>query len=446
MSSIKKLAIRGAVWTIGSYGIAQVLRFGSNLVLTHLLFPRLFGLMSLVYVFITGLHLFSDIGIGPSIIQNKRGNDPKFLNTAWTLQILRSLAIWLCCIAVAFPAATFYNEPQLLWLIPLVGLNTVINGFNSTSLFTLNRELSVREIALFELGGQIVSITVMVVWAYFNKTIWALVMGSLTSAVIQLIWSHKMNPGAPNRLAWDSSATKEIISYGKWIFLSTVLTFLAFQSDRLILGKLFSFELLGVYSIAYSLSDIPKQLTSAVCTKVIFPTYAKFIDLPRDEFRRKIQHNRGRLLVAIAFGLAILVSFGDLVVLALYDPEYAAAGWMLPLLALGIWPLILNTTLDQALFALGNIRFVTYGVFFSFLFLALGIPIGFHFFGIVGAIAAVPFSNVPPYFVITYGLWKEKLACIAQDLKMTALLLLLIAVMVLSRQAFGIGFPLPGSI
>lgn len=73
MSPLKKLAVRGMVWTIAGYGASQILRLGSNLILTRLLFPELFGLMTLVNIFITGLHLFSDIGVGPSIIQNKRG-------------------------------------------------------------------------------------------------------------------------------------------------------------------------------------------------------------------------------------------------------------------------------------------------------------------------------------------------------------------------------------
>jgi O-antigen/teichoic acid export membrane protein len=94
MSSLKTLAIRGAIWTIAGYGAGQLLRLGGNLVLTRLLEPKLFGLMTLVFVFITALHLFSDLGIGVSVIQNKRGDDPVFLNTAWTLQVVRGVFLW----------------------------------------------------------------------------------------------------------------------------------------------------------------------------------------------------------------------------------------------------------------------------------------------------------------------------------------------------------------
>jgi O-antigen/teichoic acid export membrane protein len=112
MSSIKKLAIRGAVWTIASYGTSQILRFGSNLILTRLFIPDVFGLMALVYVFISGLHLFSDIGIGTSIIQNKRGDDPVFLNTAWTMQVIRGVGLWICSFLIAWPVAAFYAKPN----------------------------------------------------------------------------------------------------------------------------------------------------------------------------------------------------------------------------------------------------------------------------------------------------------------------------------------------
>src|ERR687885_208624 len=115
MSSLKNQALRGTVWTIAGYGASQVLRLGSNIILTRLLLPEFFGLMNLVNVFIIGLHLFSDVGLGPSVVQNKRGDDPDFLNTAWTIQVGRGIILWICSLILAWPVSQFYNEPQLLW-------------------------------------------------------------------------------------------------------------------------------------------------------------------------------------------------------------------------------------------------------------------------------------------------------------------------------------------
>jgi hypothetical protein len=97
-SSLKKKAIRGTAWTLFGYGGSQALRLVSNLILTRLLVPEVFGLMALVQTFQAGLTLFSDIGIAPSIIQNKRGEDPTFLNTAWDIASNSRFLdlVWLC--------------------------------------------------------------------------------------------------------------------------------------------------------------------------------------------------------------------------------------------------------------------------------------------------------------------------------------------------------------
>ncbi|MBW4472078.1 MAG: oligosaccharide flippase family protein [Stenomitos rutilans HA7619-LM2] len=443
--SVKKLAIRGAVWTIVGYGSSQVLRFGSNLILTRLLFPELFGLMAIVNVFLTGLHLFSDLGLNASIIQSKRGDDPVFLNTAWTLSIVRGVVLWLCCLGIAYPAAQFYHEPRLLWLLPLVGLSTLIGGFCSTSLSTLNRHLALRQIALFELGGQVVGLVVTLVWAWLNPSVMALVVGGLVSSVFQLVISHRLNENLRNSFAWDKSSIKELISFGKWIFLSTAIYFLSSSTDRLILGKLFTFQLLGVYGIALTLSDIPRQIVFAVATKVIYPAYSKFVELPRSEFRAKIVHHRQPMLLVSAVVTALTVSLGDLIISFLYDDRYTAATWMFPLLAIGMWPLVLIQTIDQGLWALGKPNYWTAGSFLSFLCYAIGIPLGYHSpLHEVGAVLAVALSNVPIWFVVMYGLWREKLLAIRQDLLMTALFLAILGLVIAIRVSAGYGSPFDG--
>jgi O-antigen/teichoic acid export membrane protein len=445
-SSLKKLAIRGTIWTIAGYGASQILRFGSNLILTRLLEPKLFGLMALVYVFITGLHLFSDIGIGPSIIQNKRGDDPDFLHTAWTLQVIRGFCLWFGCLLVAWPVAAFYGDPQLKWLLPVVGLSTIISGLNSTALFTLNRHIAVGELAIFELGGQIISIAVMIVWAWCSRSIWAIVAGGLVSDVVRMVWSHRLNSGAPNRFVWDREAAKSIFSFGKWIFLSTAVTFLADQADRIILGKLISFEVLGVYGIAFTLSDMPRNVLGALSSKVIFPAFSKLADLPRETFRAKIQKNRKPILMVMALALTIAVSFGDMLIAVLYDKRYIQAGWMLPVLALGIWPRILTQTIDPALLAVGKVSYMALGNQLKFLFVLIGLPVGFSLMGLPGAVLVVALNDLPFYGAVIFGLWREKLTCVKQDIKATALLLALLALVLACRWAAGFDLPVSGLV
>ena len=94
-NGMKARALRGSLLTSISFGSENILRLVSNLVLTRILFPEAFGLMVLVQMVFAGASMLSDVGIKSAIVQDKRGDDPVFLNTAWAVQILRGLLIWL---------------------------------------------------------------------------------------------------------------------------------------------------------------------------------------------------------------------------------------------------------------------------------------------------------------------------------------------------------------
>ncbi|MEG3932454.1 MULTISPECIES: oligosaccharide flippase family protein [unclassified Microcoleus] len=442
MSSGKKLAIKGAAWTIVSYGSSQIIRFGSNLILTRLLLPELFGLVGLAYVFIVGINLFSDIGLGPSIIQNKRGEDPQFLNTVWTLQVIRSFFVWICLIIITKPVAIFYGDDRLLWLIPVIGITCVIGGFNSTATSSLNRQMAVKRVVFFELGLQIASTTAMLVWAWFDRSIWAILAGVFTNSLVELVWSHFLIPGKSNRFAWDKEAAKEVFSYGKWIFLSTALSFLCSQADRLILGKIFTLTMLGIYGIAFTLGDMPRQVILALSGKVIFPSISLLAELPREELRAKILKNRKLLLIPLAVGLAIFVSFGDQLILILYRKEYAAASWMMPILALGIWHTTLYNMMGSCLLAVGKSQYQAMGNLLTLVNLCISIPLGYHLKGNLGAVIAIALGDLPTYAVTNYGLWREGLTCFWQDIQLTALFVGVLAILIWCRVAFGLDLPI----
>ncbi|WP_019505646.1 oligosaccharide flippase family protein [Pleurocapsa sp. PCC 7319] len=442
--TLKKKAIHGTIWTIVGHGASQSIRLGGNLILTRLLVPELFGLMALVHVFITGLELFSDIGIEPSIVRHQRGDDPVFLNTAWTIQVIRGFGIWLCCILIAFPVAQFYEDPRLLWLIPLVGFTSVIWGFTSTSLASFSRHMEIGKLTLFEMGTQIISLTVMLVWAWLSPTIWALIGGTFVSALSQLFWSHRLNSGKPNRFAWNKEIISEIATFGRWIFLSTAMTFLASQADRLILGKLFSFSMLGVYSVAFTFASLPEQVIQNVSNNVIFPVIAQYADLPRKSLRAKIIKKRKFILIGQALFLTLLVTFGDLLIIQLYDERFIQAAWMLPILALGLWPVMLSVTIDRALLVIGNPSYLAFGHIVKFTYMLIGLPLAFSQIGVLGTLIVIALNDLPFYAVVSYGLWREKLTVILQDLQATLLLIGLLTLFLTGRYWLGFGLPIDG--
>ncbi len=442
MASVKKRAFRGAIWTIGGYGISQVLRFGTNLVLTRLLVPEFFGLMAVVNTLRAGIDLFSDLGISQSIVNNKQGDEQNFLNTAWTLQVIRGLILWIFCLAITLPSANFYDDRRLIWLIPIVGVSSVLDGFSSSAIHTLMRRMDLGRLTRFDMLVQLISAITLIVLAWLYPNIWSLAFGVVAGAVYRMIGSHWLISGYKNSFAWDKGALKELLSFGRWIFIATALMFMAEQADRLILGKLLTFQILGVYTIAYTLANIPREIIKTVSHRVLFPAISNKADISRSSLRNKIVHQRGKMLMTFAILLAVLISVGDLVIGTLYDQRYIQATWMMPILASGVWFSILFFTISPALLAIGKPLYTAQSNLARFLMIGVGLPLGFYHFGLIGVIIAIALSDLPLYIVNLYGLWREKLSCFIQDIQATAFFVGILTLLLIIRNYLGYGLPI----
>jgi O-antigen/teichoic acid export membrane protein len=417
--SLRSRAIRGTLWTTGGYGASQLLRLGVNLVLTRLLHPEMFGLMTLVNIFVQGLQGFSDVGIGPAIVQSKRGDDPTFLNTAWTVQTMRGIALGAISALIAWPVAMLYGEPQLIWLLPVAGMAAVIAGFNSTALFTLNRHLDVSKLMIQSLVGQAVGAAVMVVLAKLYPSVWALLAGNLAAAVSTLVLSHTLLPGTRNRFYWDRTAAREMMAFGRWIFVSTLLTFLALQADRLLFGKLVSLTELGIYGVAAMMAALPTQAILKLGGVVVFPAYSR-AKAAGSRFQDVFDRVRLPLLAGAGLITTALVAGGQHAIKLLYDERYHDAGWMLQLLAVSGWFQVMQVTNGSALLALGSPRSVAAANMVKLAAMVIFVPLGFWWYGLQGGIVGIILSDVLKYAASSLLASRMGLHMIGKDLMLSA--------------------------
>ncbi|MBS1799378.1 MAG: oligosaccharide flippase family protein [Acidobacteria bacterium] len=423
LRALEKKAIRASVWSILEYGSNMGLRIVSSLVLTRLLAPAYFGEITLVMTLIVGINLLSDFGLAPSVIQSPQGDDPDFLNTAWTIQVLRGIGLWLIAIVITLPMAIFYHDPQLKLLLPILALSTLISSFNSTNLLTLSRHLGVRRLFAIDGSTAVVSLVVTIIWAYFWPSVWAIVAGQIVSTTFRLIVSHipALTPGIRNTFCWDKKSLHSIVHFGKWILVGTAFFFFASQADRLILGRLISLTLLGVYGLAYQLSDVPRQIILALGGRVAYPFISKLIHMTMEEFRAKYLYYRFYTLLLGSVLLSLMVVWGNLIILLLYDRRYHQAAWMIPILAVGLWHTLLYQTTAPVLFALGKPRYNAIGNAGYCIAMLVGLPLAFHFWGMTGAVIAVAAGDLPLYLVVQTGATREGVKPLRQDLQMTGI-------------------------
>ncbi|KPQ06986.1 MAG: Membrane protein involved in the export of O-antigen and teichoic acid [Rhodobacteraceae bacterium HLUCCA12] len=401
---------RGSAFTLAGFALSNVIRLGSNLILARLLFPEAFGIMALVIVVLVGLTMFSDIGITPSIQSSKRGDDPDFLNTAWTIQIIRSVILFAVACGLAWPMAEFYGESALVTLIPVTAISLLILGVMPTRFDTASRHIQLGRLTAVDLASQTLGVTLMLLVAWATASVWAMVVGNLASAAIKVALAWMIMPGIPNRPRWERAAVHELVHYGKWIFLSTVASFLVLQSDKLILGRYLSMEALGLYNIGFFLAGFPLQLGHALTGRLMIPIYRENPPAQSADNFRRIRRVR-LALSGLLFALMVPLALGGIwLVDLLYDTRYAQSGPVVVAVALAILPQILALGYDQAALASGDSRgyFVLNATRACLLvaLLLLAVPIA----GVIGAALAMGLTALASYPLVVrlarrHGAW-----------------------------------------
>jgi len=402
-TSLKHRVLNASTWTLAGFGCNQLLRFGSNLLVTRLLVPNMFGVMAIAILVIVGLSMFSDLGLKPSVVHSKRGNDPVFLNTAWVTQILRGMLLWLFALIASLliyyanrvgmvPKGTVYADPILPFVVAILSVTAVTSGFESTKLLQASRNLSLKQVAQIEIASQIAAIICMIAWAFIDRSIWALVAGAISSGLVRVILSHIWLPGIPNRWQWDELAFREIFHFGKWMFLASILGFLVSSGDRLLLGGLLNSNSLGIYSIAYLIFNSVEQVPTKIMGDVSFPALSEVSRDRPTELKRSYYRFHVVIASFVYICSGVLITSGASLVHLLYDPRYEQAGWMLEVLAVALLTIPFRLA-TQSFLALGMPHLLSAVIAIRLVTLFVATPIGFYSFGILGALWGIVLSH-----------------------------------------------------
>lgn len=412
--TLRQRIIQAGSWILAGYGVNQMLRLGGNLILTRLLFPEAFGLMAIVQIVIYGVTMFTDVGIGPSIIQKVRGNEPVFLNTAWTIQILRGVLMWGGLCALALPIAGFYGEPQLAGMIPVVGLVAIIKGFESTKLFTAQRSLEAVRVTQIDIGTYALGLLCTVYLAWLQQSVWALVWGGLITACLKTLASHLALHGIRNQFAWDRDAVDHLVGFGRWILLSSTLTFLATEGSRLLIGALFDMRQLALFTLATTMNLLFWNAMQQLTGTVFFPAYSEVYRTNPKKLMAVLYKARLTLSLPSWSVSVLFVFFGAQFMGILYDKRYHGSGAMLELLAAGSLASCMWGSYTGVLLAMGKVATQTLLTAIQIMFQLAGMFIGYHFGASTGLVIGLATSNWIMYPVSAFvmsrnGLWQPKL-------------------------------------
>ena len=398
--SLSGRATRSGFWIGGGFVVQRGVQFASNLILTRLLFPEAFGLMALATVFLVGMNMFSDIGIKPSIIRDPHGNEPTFLNTAWTIQVIRGFGLFVAGCLLAYPISLIYDQPILLPLLAVLSSTAAIAGFNSVKVITAERDLDFKSVIFVQVIGQVISIIIMVALAYEFRSVWSLAAANVFGSMTTLLLGHLILPGHRHRFTFDSEIAKSIVHFGKWIFLSTIATYLGGEGLRAIQGGLISPAEFGVLAIAYTIAAIPNELVQKLVGSVGLPALSEAYRKNPVSMAAVMHKFRKRVLILALILISAVVITSESIITMLYDERYHAAGAFVVAITLSSAISLIANGYNDAMLAIGKSK-----IFLQFMAIAavariIGTFVGFELFGILGMIIGIGFANLTNLFFV----------------------------------------------
>lgn len=303
---IGQRVLHGGIWAT----LLNVADRGLNIlrlvILANLLAPSQFGVLGIALLTMAVLRQLANLGIEPAIVQRKESNVDRYLDTAWVLMVGRGVLLFGLLFVAAPIVAGFFDTPSATDVLRVLGVTLILIGFENPGVIYLQKDLEFHREFVHRFSGTVVNVAVAVTYALLYGTVWALVAGIVAGRAVRLVVSYSVHEYRPN-LTFELDRAREIISFGKWMWGVGILTFLATSGDDAFVGWFLTASALGLYQMAFRLSNAPATEVSQVLSRVLFPAYAQIqndIDVLRGAFRRSI---RFVLLLTVPMSAGIIL-------------------------------------------------------------------------------------------------------------------------------------------
>lgn len=269
-------ALQGGFWVFLLRISHRLLLLARIIILARQLAPGDFGILGIALLAMSILETFTETGFDSALIHNQN-NINAYLNTAWTASVIRGVGLYAILFLSAPLVAIFFDTPQVIPLVRIISLSLIANGFSNTAIIYFKKNIQFQKQFVYQLSGSLVDFVVSVIGAFLFKNIYALAIGLVAGNLTRCLASYLTHPFRP-KFRFEKEKAKELLGYGQWVFASKILTFFLTEGDDIFASKLLGATALGLYQMAYKISNIPATEFSHMIAQVAFPIYAQVQD------------------------------------------------------------------------------------------------------------------------------------------------------------------------
>lgn len=391
-----KKVIKGGTWVFAARALEQLFTAARLIILARLLSPDDFGVFGIALLILSVLDTFSRTGFRQALIQ-KSGDAAPYLDTAWTVGLIRSLVIAGVVFLAAPFAAEFFRMPQAAPVIRAIGAAILLQGLTNIKVVCFEKELKFHKFFAYQTAGIAADAAVAIGAALMLRNPWALVFGRLAGNLARCAVSYIIDPYRP-RLRFDAVRARELFGFGKWVFGSSILLFLITHGDDLFVGKMIGAAALGLYQMAYLIANLPATEITHVISRIAFPAYSKLQDNAskfKDSYVKILQITMLLVLPAAA----LIFSLAPEIVLVFLGAKWLAVVPAMKILCVFAVARAIGATSGSALYGAGAPKVATVTSAIKLVLLAILLYPLTKRFGIAGTAMATTF---PVFFSLLY--------------------------------------------
>ena len=333
--------------------INNLMRIVSTVCLTRLLSPDVYGVTGMIMSVFYMINMVSDIGLQAYVVRHERSNEPDFLSSVYTIHAIRGVILASIAALLAWPLSLALAKPEIALPLMAASLVFVIDGQVSLHQFRALRDGRVPRVTLIDIAMTFCQIVSAIVLAYFLRNVWAIV-GSMIIASLGRLWAgYALFPGSRHRFRRDREIAADLWRFSRVIAVSSTLTLILTQVDKLAMARILSLGEFGTYVIASSLAGAPQVFAFNYSSSIVYPTVAAAWRDGRS-VTAAYYGCWGRFFYLYAFGGGALIGVAGLLIRILYDPRYLPAALYLSILAVSTSLIMVNRSMESVQIATGH--------------------------------------------------------------------------------------------
>ena len=342
MSTITKQILSGAKWTALSTIIITVIQIVQFAILGNLLTKEQFGVVGMITTVVIFTQILLDMGFSAAIIQKEKVTDEQ-LSTLYWLNIIVGIVLFIGLFFASPLIAGFYNQPELIPLIKVLGIMFLIAPIGQQFQYLLQKDLNFNLLSRIEVATNLASFISLLIMIFLIEELYAyvisqVILNSLKGILYFAVYSKKWKPS----FVFNLSSIKELMSFGVFQLMSRLVNRIGANIDYILIGRFLGAEALGIYSLAYQVVTIPVMKINPIITRVAFPVFSR----SQSDNKLLIEGflNVTKMLALVSLPLLLgLMAISDLFIEVFFGARWLDAAPILGILAIvGILRVLMN--------------------------------------------------------------------------------------------------------